>query len=68
MNNRDKLIALITDHALERREVAEMLSVAKSEVDQWLLPHGAKGSTDVPSMAIELLELKLRLSEKPSQT
>ena len=68
MNNRDKLITLITDHTLERREVAEMLSVTKAEVDRWLLPRGTKSSAEVPSMAIELLELKLRLREQPSQT
>jgi len=67
MNNRDKLIALITDHKLERREVAAMLSVNKTEVDQWLLPRGTRGSTEVPAMAIELLDLKLHLPEKTSQ-
>lgn len=60
MNNRDKLIALIADHKLERREVAEMLSVSKAEVDQWLLPRGAAGNAEIPSMAIELLEIKVR--------
>ena len=68
MNNRDKLIALITDHKLERREVADMLSVTKAEVDEWLLPRGTRGSTEVPTMAIELLELKLHSREKTPQT
>ncbi len=60
MNNRDRLIDLITEHELERREVAELLSVDKSQVDRWLLPHGSHGAETVPTMAVELLELKLR--------
>ena len=59
MNNRDQLIDLIVEYELERREVAELLSVDKSQVDSWLLPHGSHGAEAVPAMAVELLALKL---------
>jgi len=59
MNNRDRLITLITDHNLDRREIAELVSVKRDAVDHWLLPVDSKNHEEVPDMAIELLELKL---------
>ncbi len=65
MNNRDRLIDLITEHELERREVAEILSVDRAQVDRWLLPRGSHGAEEVPTMAVELLTLKLGQEAKP---
>ncbi len=66
MNNRDRLIDLIVDNELERRDVAEMLSVDQWTVNSWLRPHGSPEYEDVPTMAVELLELKLA-SKKPDE-
>lgn len=60
MNNRDHLIDLITQYELERREVADMVKVKRETVDRWLLPNEAANHEDVPEMAIELLQLKIR--------
>ncbi len=59
MNNRDRLITLITEHNLARIDVAEMLRVSRETVDHWLLTSESKNHEEVPEMAIELLELKL---------
>jgi hypothetical protein len=59
MNNRDRLIELIADHELERREVAELLKVKTETVTQWLASHESHNYEDMPDMAIELLEIKL---------
>jgi hypothetical protein len=59
MNNRDRLIDLMLEHKLERREIAELISAKREEVDHWLLPTEAGSARLVPDMAIELLELKL---------
>lgn len=61
MNNREKLIALITDNDLDRRQVAEMVSVKREVVDHWLASIESRHHEEVPDMAIELLELKLKL-------
>ncbi len=60
MNNRERLMDLMIDHHLERREVAELLSVDRGEVDEWLLPRESHHHKEVPNMAIELLEYKLK--------
>lgn len=60
MNNREKLIALIADYKLDRRDVAELVKVKRETVDHWLMSHESKHNEEVPDMAIELLELKLR--------
>ena len=60
MNNRDRVIELITQYELERREVAEMVKVKRETVDRWLLPNEAANHEDVSDMAIELLQLKIR--------
>lgn len=59
MNNRDRLIEIISEHELERREVAELLKVKADTVDHWLASHESHNYEDIPDMAIELLELKL---------
>ena len=66
MNNREKLIDMMIDYQLERREMAELLSVTLETVGHWLLPHGSSGHEEVPEMAIELLTLKLASREKPA--
>ena len=60
MNNRDQLIDLIREHELERREVAALLRVSIDTVQRWLLPLESKHREDVPDMAVELLQLKLK--------
>lgn len=60
MNNRDRLIELITQYELERLEVAEMVKVKRETVDRWLLPNEAANHETIPDMAIELLLLKIR--------
>ena len=59
MNNRDRLIEIISEHELERREVAELLKVKADTVNHWLASHESHNYEDMPDMAIELLELKL---------
>lgn len=60
MNNRDKLIGLLADHNLERREVAELLSVKIETVNHWLASHESHNYEEMPDMAVELLEIKLQ--------
>ncbi len=59
MNNRDRLIELLTDHELERREIAEILKVKANRVNHWLSSHESNNFEEMPDMAIELLEIKL---------
>jgi hypothetical protein len=63
MNNRERLMEIMVDHELDRRELAELLKVKRDEVDHWLLPNEGRNHEEVPDMAIELLELKLGLKE-----
>ncbi len=67
MNNRDRLMEIITEHDLERREVAELLKVKQEQVDRWLLSNESKNHEEMPEMAIELLELKISLGMQGSQ-
>ena len=60
MNTRERLIELMADHKLDRREVSELVRVKRDVVDHWLLPNESKSHQDPPEMAIELLEYKLR--------
>ncbi len=60
MNNREKLMSLMIDYELDRRDVAELVRVKRETVDHWLASHESKHHEDVPEMAIELLELKLK--------
>jgi len=55
MNNRDRLIELLAEYELERREVAELLKVKTD--------HESHNYEDMPDMAIELLEIKLELKK-----
>lgn len=64
MNNRERLMDIISGNQLERLEVAELLKVKLNEVDHWLLPHDARNHAEMPDMAIELLELKLANLDK----
>ena len=61
MNNRDRLVAIIAEHELERREVAELLKVKQEQVDRWLISNESRNHEEMPEMAIELLELKISL-------
>ena len=60
MNNRERLIELIAEYGLDRREVSELVKVKREIVDHWLASHESKHHEEVPEMAIELLELKLK--------
>jgi hypothetical protein len=70
MNTRERLIELMLEYKLERREIADLVKVRRETVDYWLLPHESKSHVEIPEMAIELLELKLgtkpEQKEKPS--
>ena len=61
MNNRDRLIEIMTERGLDRSELAQLLSVKKKDVDQWLLSNESKDHEEIPDMAIELLQYKLDL-------
>ena len=63
MNNRERLMDIMTDKKLDRMELAELLIVSRDEIDHWLLSHESKNHKEIPDMAIELLELKLGLKE-----
>lgn len=67
MNNRDKLISIISDNGLERRDIAELVKVKLDMVDRWLASHESKHHEEVPDMAIELLELKMALRKKKAK-
>lgn len=62
MNNRERLMEIISDNSLERREIAELLKVKQEEVDSWLLSPESKNHAAMPDMAVELLELKMAMS------
>lgn len=64
MNNREKLMDLIVAHGLDRREIADLVHVKREIVDHWLAPHASKHCEEMPDMAIELLELKLKLKQQ----
>ncbi len=59
MNNRQRLIDLISEFELDRLAVAELLKVKRDTVDHWLMSTESKFHEEIPDMAIELLELKL---------
>lgn len=59
MNNRERLIEILNDCQIERREVAAMLKVKIDTVNHWLAPYESRNHEDIPDMAIELLEIKL---------
>ena len=51
---------MMSQHGLDRLEVAELVRVKRETVDHWLASHESKYSEEMPDMAIELLELKLK--------
>ena len=61
MNNRECLIEIMTERKLDRIELAQLLSVKKKDIDQWLLSNESKEHKEIPDMAIELLHYKLDL-------
>ena len=61
MNNRERLIEIMTERELDRVELAQLLSVKKKDIDQWLLSNESKEHKEIPDMAIELLQYKLDL-------
>lgn len=65
MNNREKFLSLVIDNDLDRTEVAEMLKVNRHQVDSWMMSAESAHHEEIPDMAIELLELKLRLRAEP---
>ncbi len=67
MNNRERLINLITDFKLDRLTVAEMLKVKRYTVDNWLMSSESRSQEEMPDMAIELLEYKLGLKNEESK-
>lgn len=67
MNNRDKLISIISDNKLERRDIAELVKVKLDTVDGWLASHESKHHEEIPDMAIELLELKMALRKQKAK-
>lgn len=60
MNNRDKLFDLISKYKLDRAEVAELVRVKPDTVSGWMVSHESTHFEEMPDMAIELLELKLK--------
>lgn len=64
MDNREHLINLIAEFNLERLDVAEMVKVDLDQVGKWLAPTETKQHQTIPDMAIELLELKLKLKQQ----
>ena len=67
MNNREKLIDMMHEHTLERRELAELVRVDRQTVDGWLAPTESARHEEVPEMAIELLQLKLGVTQVPAR-
>ncbi len=68
MNNREKLIDMMHEHALERRELAELVCADRHTVDGWLAPAESSRHMEVPEMAIELLQLKLGVTVVPARS
>jgi len=50
----------MSTYGLERREVAELVKVKLDTVNSWLVSHESSHCEEMPDMAIELLELKLK--------
>ncbi|MGR9092508.1 MAG: hypothetical protein ACU85U_18220 [Gammaproteobacteria bacterium] len=67
MNNREKLIDMMHDHKLERRDLAELVLVDRQTVAGWLAPTESANHQEVPEMAIELLQLKLGVTAVPAR-
>ena len=63
MNNRDRLIEIMTERGLDRSEIAQLLRVKKKDIDQWLLSNESAAHKEIPDMSIELLQYKLELQK-----
>lgn len=63
MNNRDRLIDIMIENELDRLEIANLLKVKHDEVNKWLASVESKNCKEMPDMAIELLELKVKVKE-----
>ena len=50
MNNREKLIDMMHEHAMERRELAELVCVDRHTVDGWLAPPESSRHQEVPEL------------------
>lgn len=61
MNNRETFLSLVVDNDLDRYDLSDMLKVPLDQIDSWLLSPESAHHQQVPDMALELLELKLRL-------
>ena len=68
MNNRERLFDLISEYKLEKREIAELVRVKVDTVENWMVSHESHHFEEMPDMAIELLELKLKDRPKPEDT
>ena len=64
MNNRDRLMKIMSDYKLERTELTRFLGVGRDEVDSWLISRESERHRETPDMAIELLKLKLNSKAK----
>ena len=51
---------IMSEFELDRMSIADLVKVKRDEVDHWLLSNESKNHKEVPDMAIELLELKLK--------
>jgi hypothetical protein len=67
MNNRERLIDLMTTHNLSRMEVADKIKVKRETVDHWLLTKESSNHEEVPDMAIELLQMKIKFGDLPKE-
>ncbi len=67
MNNRERLIDLISTYQLERRDIAELVKTKRDQVDNWLASPESSHHEEIPDMAIELLELKLKLRKQAAK-
>ena len=64
MNNREKFLSLVIDNKLDREDVAELLRVTRHQIDNWMVSAESAHHEEIPDMAIELLELKLKLRQE----
>jgi len=65
MNNRERLFDIVSEYKLEKREIAELVKVTVETVEHWMVSHESHHFEEMPDMAIELLELKLKDRLKP---
>lgn len=63
MNNRERLMEIMSEKELDRMAISELVKVKRDEVDHWLVSSESKNHKEIPDMAIELLELKLGLNK-----